>query len=154
MVRFCNRFLLKNVDLVRKKCYHMHMEVIKILNDRIAEVRKENNLTQEKFANRIGLTRNFVWMIEKGERIPSDRTIADICREFDVNEKWLRTGEGEPFKQLARKEAIAKFAGELMKDEEDSFRIKLVELLAELDESEWDMLERFVDKLTKKADQE
>lgn len=154
MVRFCNRFLLKNVDLVRKKCYHMHMEVIKILNDRIAEVRKENNLTQEKFANRIGLTRNFVWMIEKGERIPSDRTIADICREFDVNEKWLRTGEGEPFKQLARKEAIARFAGELMKDEEDSFRIKLVELLAELDESEWAMLERFVDKLTKKADQD
>lgn len=132
----------------------MHMEVIKILNDRIAEVRKENNLTQEKFANRIGLTRNFVWMIEKGERIPSDRTIADICREFDVNEKWLRTGEGEPFKQLARKEAIARFAGELMKDEEDSFRIKLVELLAELDESEWAMLERFVDKLTKKADQD
>ena len=154
MVRFCNRFLLKNVDLVRKKCYHMHMEVIKILNDRIAEVRKENNLTQEKFANRIGLTRNFVWMIEKGERIPSDRTILDICREFDVNEKWLRTGEGEPFKQLARKEAIARFAGELMKDEEDSFRIKLVELLAELDESEWAMLERFVDKLTKKADQD
>lgn len=122
------------------------------MNRRIALVRKHFKLTQEEFGEAIGgLSRNYIWMIEKGARIPSDRTISDICREFDVDEKWLRTGEGEPFKKLGRKETIARFAGELMKDEDDSFRVRLVELLAELDESDWAMLERLVDKLTKKT---
>ena len=70
------------------------------MNTRISQVRKAVGITQEKFAEKIGLTRNFVWMIEKGERIPSDRTIADICRTFNVSEVWLRTGEGEMFNQL------------------------------------------------------
>lgn len=70
------------------------------MNARISSVRKSLGLTQEKFADRIGLTRNFVWMIEKGDRVPSDRTISDICREFNVSETWLRTGEGEMFNQL------------------------------------------------------
>ena len=69
------------------------------MNRRIASIRKISNLTQDDFGTRIGLSRNYVWMIEKGERIPSDRTIADICREFNVNEHWLRTGEGEIFKE-------------------------------------------------------
>lgn len=69
------------------------------MNRRIASIRKISNLTQDDFGTRIGLSRNYVWMIEKGERIPSDRTIADICREFNVNEHWLRTGEGEMFKE-------------------------------------------------------
>lgn len=73
---------------------------VNYLNTRISNIRKALGLTQEKFAARIGLTRNFVWMIEKGERVPSDRTISDICREFNVSETWLRTGEGEMFNQL------------------------------------------------------
>lgn len=67
------------------------------MNNRIAYLRNSLNLTQDSFAQSIGLSRNYVWMIEKGERIPSDRTIADICRIFNVNEIWLRTGVGEPF---------------------------------------------------------
>lgn len=124
------------------------------MEDRIKWIRRQLRLTQSEFAKRIGVKQNTVTTYETGLRTPSESVLLAICREFDVNEKWLRTGEGEPFKQLARKEAIARFAGELMKDEEDSFRIKLVELLAELDESEWAMLERFVDKLTKKAGQD
>ena len=65
------------------------------MNKRIAQLRKFKNLTQDEFAKRLNLSRNYVWMIEKGERTPADRTISDICREFRVNEKWLRTGEGE-----------------------------------------------------------
>ena len=62
------------------------------MNTRISEVRKSAGLTQEEFAIKIGLSRNFIWMIEKGDRVPSDRTIADICREFGVSEAWLRYG--------------------------------------------------------------
>lgn len=64
------------------------------MNTRIGEVRKSLGLNQQEFASRIGLTRNYVSLIETGGRTPSERTVSDICREFNVNEKWLRTGEG------------------------------------------------------------
>lgn len=84
---------------------------------RVAEVRKTANLTQGEFAEKLGLTRNFISLIENGNRIPSDRTISDICREFSVNEKWLRTGEGEMFIQLSRDAQITKFVGEALRGE-------------------------------------
>ena len=83
------------------------------MNDRIAQVRKQAGLTQEKFAEKIGLTRNFVWMIEKGDRVPSDRTITDICREFRVSETWLRTGEGEMFIPMDADEELARVLTEI-----------------------------------------
>lgn len=67
------------------------MEVIS-MKERIAELRKSLNLTQDEFAKKLGLSRNYIWMIEKGERIPPDRTISDICRIFNVNPEWLRNG--------------------------------------------------------------
>lgn len=62
------------------------------MKERIAELRKSLNLTQDEFAKKLGLSRNYIWMIEKGERIPPDRTISDICRIFGINEDWLRYG--------------------------------------------------------------
>lgn len=64
---------------------------------RIKQVRSTAGLTQAQFAERIGLSRNYVAMIEIGQRDPSDRTISDICREFGVDRVWLETGVGEPF---------------------------------------------------------
>lgn len=83
------------------------------MNDRIAQARKQAGLTQKKFAEKIGLTRNFVWMIEKGDRVPSDRTIADICRELRVSETWLRTGEGEMFLPMDADEELARVLTEI-----------------------------------------
>lgn len=67
------------------------------MNERIAEIRKAAGMTQKEFAAKIGLSRNFIWMIEKGDRVPSDRTIRDICEKFGVRETWLRDGIGEPY---------------------------------------------------------
>jgi len=67
-----------------------------LLHDRIKQVRKALELTQREFGERIGLKANSVTLIEKG-RNTSDQTVFAICREFGVNEKWLRTGEGEMF---------------------------------------------------------
>lgn len=67
------------------------------MKNRIFKIRKDNKLTQDAFSEKLNLSKNFVWMLEKGERAPSDRTIMDICREFNVNEHWLRTGEGEMY---------------------------------------------------------
>lgn len=67
------------------------------LADRILYIRKEKELSQSAFAEKLNLSQNFVWMMESGKRSPSDRTIFDICRKFDVSEEWLRTGKGAAF---------------------------------------------------------
>lgn len=112
------------------------------MKDQFCKLRQATGLTQQEFAEKIGLTRNFVWMLEKGERIPSDRTIADICRVFNVNEIWLRTGEGEMFVTHTRDEAIAAFVGRVLASENDSFQKRLISVLAGLKEDEWELLEK------------
>ena len=120
------------------------------MNERIALVRKSLGLTQEKFAEQVGLSRNFMWMIESGTRVPSDRTISEICREFNVNETWLRTGEGEMFNQITRSEKITAFLTDITADEGDDFKRRFVEMLAELEPEDWKLLERMAEKLQKK----
>lgn len=103
------------------------------LSERIAQTRKTNNLTQEAFGARIGgLSRNYIWMLEKGERVPSDRTIADICREFDVSEEWLRNGTGPMFVERTRDEELAEFFGHVLA--RDDFKQWLLAALSRLDE--------------------
>ena len=91
-----------------------------------------------------------MWMIESGTRVPSDRTISDICREFNVNETWLRTGEGELFNQITRSEKITAFLTDITADEGDDFKRRFVEMLAELEPEDWKLLERMAEKLQKK----
>ena len=84
------------------------------MNNRIKDLRTiylrekfGRKITQQEFADKLGLSQNFIWQIEKGERDPSDRTISDICREFGVDRIWLETGVGEPFRPMDRDEQIA-----------------------------------------------
>ena len=127
------------------------------MNERVLAIRKYFNLTQEEFGVRIGgLSRNYVWMIEKGDRIPSDRTINDICREFNVNEEWLRNGTGEMFKPRSKNQVITDFWADIIK-EDNTFRKDLIEALAELDEDDWEVLAKLAKRLAEKgsaADQE
>jgi len=109
---------------------------------RIALVRKECKVTQTDLAEACGLTKNFISLIESGKREPSDRTVKDICRVLNVNETWLRTGEGEMFLPESRDDEIARFTATLLKEESDSFKNRLVATLAKMSEDEWEMLER------------
>ena len=68
------------------------------MKSRIMEIRKLFGLSQDAFGKKLNLSKNYIWMIENGERIPSDRTVADICREFGVNRVLLETGVGDPLK--------------------------------------------------------
>jgi len=123
------------------------------VNNRIKELRtvllKEKNnrkYTQKEFSDILGLSENFIWQIEKGERIPSDRTISDICREFGVNEVWLRTGEGEPFQEESREEQILRAATQTVRSSNE-FRKQVAFLLAQLSESDWEVLGNIYKKL-------
>ncbi len=64
------------------------------MKDRLKALRKELGLTQEKFADRLGVKRNTIATYEIGRNEPIDAVISLICKEFHVNEVWLRTGEG------------------------------------------------------------
>ena len=120
------------------------------IGERVKELRKQVNLTQQAFADRLNLKRNTVGSYEVNVVEPSDRTISDICREFNVNETWLRTGEGEMFNQITRSEKITAFLADITADEGDDFKRRFVEILAELEPEDWKLLERMARKLQKK----
>lgn len=69
------------------------------MNERIKEIRKSKNMTQTEFGAKIGVKGNTITNYESGMRTPSDAVIVSICREFDINENWLRTGEGPMFRE-------------------------------------------------------
>ena len=102
------------------------------------------DLTQQEFADRIKVKRNTVATYELGRSEPSDAAISLICKEFNVNERWLRTGEGEIFLQMTRDEESAAFIGGALAKETDSFKKRFISMLARLKESDWEVLERMV----------
>ena len=113
------------------------------MQNRIKQIRKDAHLTQTAFGERIGVKGNTITNYETGLRVPSDAIILAICREFGVNETWLRTGEGEMYVEYTREEAIAAFVGDLLADEDDdNFKLRLIRVLAGLNEKEWISLER------------
>lgn len=72
------------------------------MNERIKKIRKELDLTQQKFADKIGVKRNTVGQWECGVNALTDQVITSICREFNISESWLRTGTGEMFNPSPR----------------------------------------------------
>ena len=117
------------------------------MHTRISEIVCKSGLTKTDFAKKLGISQAFVSQLCSGAKIPSDRTIADICREFGVNEVWLRTGEGEPFQQRTKEEEIMRFAVQTVKGT-DEFRKALVSMLAKLEPEDWANLSRIYAKLT------
>ena len=120
------------------------------MKDRFKELRKELNVTQQEFADKLKISRNIVAQIEMGSKVPSDRTIDDVCREFNVNEEWLRTGNGDMFVPGIKDKQISAMLADVMKSGEDSFRHSLVSALARLDDEGWDNLEKLIDMISNK----
>lgn len=111
------------------------------IGERIKMLRKSLGLTQQSFADRIGMKRNSIAQIELG-RNTSDQTIFSICREFNVNESWLRNGIGDMFLSTNRNANLAKLTKQLLNEESDSFKNRFVSMLANLSIEEWELLEK------------
>lgn len=120
------------------------------MTERLKKLRSALGLTQQEFADRIGIKRGTVANYELGRNEPIDAVISLICREFHVSEIWLRNGTGEMFEKLDRDQAITEFAADILADEPDSFRKRLVSALATLDARDWEALEKLADELTKR----
>ena len=122
------------------------------MKDRIKKIRKELDLTQQEFADRIGIKLGGVANYEIGRNEPADSVISLICREFNVNEQWLRDGTGEMFIEQTRDEQIASFVGSIQASADDSFKKRFISMLSALDESEWEVLEKMTLMLHDKMD--
>ena len=121
---------------------------------RLKKLRNELEMTQQEFADVLGTARGNISAYEVGKNAPSDAVISLICKtDFPkgrVNETWLRTGEGEMFIEASRDEQITAFVGGILKDEEDTFQKKFISMLAALDESDWEVLQKMVELLQEK----
>lgn len=87
------------------------------MNDRIKKIRKVKDLNQEEFGKRLGVTKTAISRLEAGERNITEQMLLSICREFDINEDWLRTGEGEMFKMIPKEDEVASYVAELLDPE-------------------------------------
>lgn len=118
------------------------------IGDRIRATRKALKKSQKEFAQTLGLSENFIWMIEKGDRVPSDRTIADICREFGVSRAWLVEGVGEMYEKRSLNETLLEMANALMKESDDAFKKRFVMALLQNPPEWWDATETFIKTLS------
>lgn len=112
------------------------------MNSRIREVRVQSGLSQTEFAEKIGLSKNYISLVETGNRMPSDRTITDICREFRVDEVWLRTGVGQMHPPVSRTEEIANFLGELLNGGGTPEQRAFIAVMQRTTQDEWAMFSR------------
>lgn len=110
------------------------------LADRILAIRKDSGLSQSAFGEKLNLSQNFVWMIEKGQREPSDRTVSDICRVYGVNETWLREGAGEMYVPKTREETIAELVGSALNGSND-FKKAVIQMICSRTDQELETLE-------------
>lgn len=124
------------------------------MNTRIKKLRRELDMTQEKFGAEIGVKGNTVAQWESGRNDPPDSSIVSICREFNVNEHWLRTGEGEMFVQIARDKEIMRFVGDVMQGEDDNFRRRFLLALSRLPQELWKDIEDFAQQITAENEKE
>jgi transcriptional regulator with XRE-family HTH domain len=110
------------------------------MNQRIKHLRKDVlKISQKDFAERLGLSENFVWMVEKGSRIPSDRTISDICRIFDIQEDWLRDGL-EPMRAAkSREEEIAELVGNALQGSSE-FKKAVIKMICSRSDKDLEVL--------------
>lgn len=118
---------------------------------RIKELRKKLGLTQQEFADRIGIKRGGVANYEIGRNEPSDSVISLICREFKINEDWLRTGEGEMFKPVNKNLQILEYFNDVAELDDTSFKKRISLALAQLSDEGWQHLEQFLDEFDKNS---
>lgn len=89
------------------------------LSKRLVKIRETLKISQDELGTKIGISRFSVSNYESGKRNITERVIKDICREFDVNEEWLRTGEGEMFVELPEGTELGKYIADVIGGEDD-----------------------------------
>lgn len=117
------------------------------MKDRIKRIRKDAKITLDVFGSRIGISGPAVSQIENGKTTPSPQTISSICREFNVSEDWLRTGDGEMYRQLSMDEQIIAWVGRMQLSEDVTFQKRVALALAQMTDQGWEELEKLARRI-------
>ena len=118
------------------------------VNERISFLIKDQGLTQSKFADRIHLTQAHVSRICSGTYVPTERTISDICREFNVSLAWLEDGEGEMYVQRSENERMAMLFNDVLAEADESTRKRGIAAALEMPPEFWDTILEYAKKIT------
>lgn len=124
------------------------------MNERINMIRKKLGLTLDKFGDKLGVSKQAISRIEHGVSNVTEQMIKSICREFNVNETWLRTGEGEMFVDMDTEDELMRWAGEVLSGSDTSFQKRFVKMLMGLNPAQWKVLEEKILELYEKQDKE
>lgn len=119
------------------------------MKTRIAKIRSEAGLTQQKMADILHTSQGSVANWERGATEPNGSTVDTICNAFSVNRAWLLTGEGEMYKATSADEKLAAWLGEVMAAEPDDVRRRLIKALSEMPPAAWETVEQFAEKMAK-----
>lgn len=120
------------------------------MNERIKEIRKTLNLTQQEFAERLSLKRNTIATYEMGKSVPSDRTITDICEKYNVNEEWLRDGSGEMFRAEEENSIVARAT--MLLGERDPLFEAFIDTYSKLTPRNRELLQQFMSDFSQAYD--
>ena len=116
------------------------------MKTRISKIVSESGLTKTAFAKRINVSQGFISQLCNGDANPSERTIADICREFGVDRIWLETGVGDPFRPVDRNEQIAAVLGSAIAGNSTA-RDRLIRAFSQLPDEMYDYAERILEEI-------
>ena len=120
---------------------------MKDMVDRVIKIREESGDSQEKFASRLGLSRNFINQFENRKKNISDRTISDICKEFNISEEWIRYGTGEMKRPVENK--LSSYISEIVTGDDDFIK-DLIEVYMELDQTSKNALKEIAKRMADK----
>lgn len=119
------------------------------MKERLKELRKTLGFkNQQEFADALNIKRGTIANYEIGRNEPIDAVVTLICSKFNVNEEWLRTGEGEMFMEVSQEEEIANLTYKLLSEESSSFKNRLISALSRLSDEQWDVLEKVIDDIS------
>lgn len=116
------------------------------MNERIKELRDVLELSQEALGSRVGVTRGAISRIENGTNSVTAAMVLSLCREFNVNEDWLRNGSGDMFNPMSEDEELDLYIGRISGGD-DSFKKNLLKSLCKLSEDEWNVLKKIISEM-------
>lgn len=120
------------------------------MQSRIKSLRKKLNLTQEEFGKRLGMKKNSISQIENGVNSLTEQLLVSICREFGINENWLRTGDGEMFVDVPVEDEYFKAATQISKSG-DKFAMQAIIEYWKLDDVSKQVLRDYIYKIAEKS---
>ena len=118
------------------------------MNQRMKMVREALGMSQANFAESADIGLGVIKNIDSNRTEPNDHFYNVLCARYNINRTWLETGEGEMFVEMSRAEKIGRFVADVLEDEPDSFRRKLIDILIEPEADGWRKLKEAADVLS------